>query len=145
MRRLLQSIADGFREKPLPAPVALRSCIRWLAPMAGVQLFLGLFALLGDNALFGAGVSIAAMQPLSAAMIFLAGLQLNRGLKPHGALMMACAGLYAFAGLAPFLAGADAPFIFAFGIAAFLQGLLPALADAPCGCGHEPPPPLHTL
>lgn len=120
MRRVFDQIADGFRDEPLPGPQAIRACLRWLIPMAALHLLLGAFALMGESALFASGMLVAAVQPLSALLIFMAGLQLNRGMKPHGALMMAAAGLYVFVALLPVLVGANEPLVFCFFVAAFL-------------------------
>ncbi|MFT5586006.1 MAG: hypothetical protein ACI9VR_003602 [Cognaticolwellia sp.] len=109
MRMLLQQIADGFRDKPMTAPDALRAGIRWLVAVACVLLLRSLTLLIAIEAGFGVGPGLVAIEALSTLLIFMAGLQVSRGLKPHGHCIMACAGLYIFAGLTPHLVRADNP------------------------------------
>ncbi len=105
----------------------MRKALPWLSAVAILHLVVGLPALLGEGPLFVSGLVTAAIQPLSAALIFAAGLQLHRGLRPHGALIMALSAFYVFCGLMPpLLMWSPEGLMVSFGVAAMLGPLVGA-------------------
>lgn len=105
--------------------LALRSALKFLLPVAVLHLLGGSVAVLGQEALVGAAMLIAVMQPVTALLLFLAGQKIRASLPTQGKLISTLAILYACAGLLPLFAG-PVGFIVGFLAAAFMGPLIGA-------------------